>query len=107
MSAWTFGIAKASWLLQGAKLNGPFLVRGSGSDGIKILESKAVAKVTEAGVEITVVRPSMDARPFPSKTRYFNPFEIRWELSCDGGKSWHDAGVSSNPIYVTLGNTRT
>lgn len=102
----TFGIAKASWLLAGAKLEGSFLVRGSGSDGIKILESKAVAKVTEAGVELEVTRPATDAKPFPSKTRYFNPFEIRWEISCDGGKSWHDAGTCSNPIYVRLGDAR-
>jgi hypothetical protein len=102
----TFGIAKASWLLAGAKADEPFLVRGSGSDGIKILESKAVAKVTEAGVEIEVVKPATDAKPFPSKTRYFNPFDIRWEISCDGGKSWHNAGTSRNPVYVRLAATQ-
>ncbi|MBI5684279.1 MAG: hypothetical protein HZC54_04305 [Verrucomicrobia bacterium] len=47
------------------------------------------------------------ARGAPSKTRYFNPFDIRWEISWDGGKSWHDASTSSNPVYVSLGNTRT
>jgi hypothetical protein len=103
----TLGIAKASWLLRGAKLDGPFLVRGSGSGGIKILESKAVAKATEEGVEVMVAHPTTNAEPFPMKVRYFNPFEICWELSCDGGKSWHDAGTSSNPIYVRLVATRT
>lgn len=103
----TFGIAKASWLLSGANLEGSFLVRGNGSDGIKILESKAVAKVTEAGVVLEVTRPATDAKPFPTKTRYFNPFEIRWEISCDGGKSWHDAGTSGNPIYVRLAAARS
>ena len=102
----TLGIGKASWLLSGAKLEGPFLARGSGSDGIKVLESKTVARTTEEGVEVVVIHPATDARPFPARVRYFNPFEIRWELSWDGGKSWHDAGTSSNPIYVSLGNSR-
>ena len=82
-------------------------MRGSGNDGIKILESKADAKVTRAGIEITANHPATTAKPFPSETRYFNAFDIHWEISWDGGKSWHDAGTSSNPIYVSLGGTRT
>ncbi len=98
----TFGIAKASWLISGAKLEGPFLVRGNISENIKILESKALSKATDAGIEIEVVNPSTDARPFPARTRFTNMFDICWEISWDGGKSWYDAGTSSNPIHVSL-----
>ena len=102
----TFAISKASWLMPGLKVEGPFLVRGKGSDDIAILDTKAQSQITKDGTQIDVTNPSTDAAPFPMMTRYFNTFDIRWELSWDDGKSWHDAGISSNPIYVCLGSAK-
>lgn len=40
-------------------------------------------------------------RNFAVGAAYHDPFEIAWEISVDGGATWHDAGKSSTPLYVT------
>ncbi|MCX6906835.1 MAG: hypothetical protein NTY01_02205 [Verrucomicrobia bacterium] len=97
-----FAIAKASWLLPDSKLEGPFLVRGKASEGIAILGVMASSRAAKEGRVIEVTNPPTDAAPFPMAVRHFNTFDIQWQISWDGGGSWHNAGTSKNPIYVCL-----
>lgn len=43
------------------------------------------------------------ATPFPPLTvNFFDPLEIKWEISLDGKTNWDEIGISQHRIYVTF-----
>lgn len=80
---------------------GTLMIRGIRKDALGVPPTAAsrVAGTTDT-YQITDVPL---AAPFTAnKIAFYNPFEIRWELSRDAGRGWEPAGVSSNPMYVCL-----
>jgi hypothetical protein len=100
----TLTIWKAKWLIPGEQLEGPFYVRGEGTEGYDFAEKLAHSRITAEGTEIWVdlstnLRTSKGS--FPQEVRYFEQFEIQWKIRLEGHAEW-DAGASVNPIYVPL-----
>ncbi len=99
-------IWKAKWLIPGEELNGPFYVRGIGTEGYNFAEVLAWSQITEEGTEIWIDLSSnviTSKGAFPQEIRYFEEFEIQWKIRLEGHGEW-DAGTSVNPIYVCLGS---
>lgn len=78
------------------------MIRGSGPDKINIPATAA----TLNGAKATITNVKASAA-FPNKIDYYPSFEIKWETSTDGGKTWQSAGSSDNEIYVTLAAPQT
>ncbi len=75
-------------------------VRAACSDGIHLPIKTAVYNLATQTIDLSNVVSTPLAS---SKVNYYNPFEIQWEISFDGGSTWCSAGVTKNPLYVTLG----
>ena len=75
-------------------------MRGKGPDGIEIPKTEAttVGGTTDE-IEINDVAAN---KAFGNSVKYYNTFDISWEISCDDGKNWEAAGSSKNPVYVCL-----
>ena len=78
-------------------VDGPWLVRGQGSDGIRVPESEA--EVSTDSIQISEV-PASGA--FPNTVAFLNTLDIEWEVSPDGGETWFEVATSKNRVYVTL-----
>ncbi|MGB0931010.1 MAG: hypothetical protein ACPGVB_09560 [Chitinophagales bacterium] len=78
----------------------PIRVRGSCSDGITIPSTEASYNNLLRTIEVS---NALSTPLASSKVNYYAPFEIEWEISFDGGITWCSAGVTKNPLYVTLG----
>lgn len=89
--------------------NAQIMIRGDGPDG---MDFPATAVDDPADVKIDNV-PADQA--FANEVDVFDPsvgsgselLEIDWQISFDNGITWHDAGTSANPAYITLKNPLT
>lgn len=62
------------------------------------LEPKSV---TISGGEITY--PSTETTEvLPESIQFYDPLEISWSISMDGGDTWNEVGKSKNRVYVRL-----
>jgi hypothetical protein len=95
----------AQWKLQNSASTSPYIKGLAKADlhtGIDIPQTQATLDST--GFIVTLPVTIADS-PFPTSVSFFSDFVIDWWISFDGGNTWEDAGTSSNPIYVCLGNT--
>jgi hypothetical protein len=98
----TLKIKEAQILIPNPLAGATYLFRGLGTGGINVPSTTATAVGGDV-FEITNVDAST---AFPSgATAFYNPFEIAWEVSRDGGSSWQSAGVSKTPLYLCLSNS--
>jgi hypothetical protein len=72
-------------------------IRGHGPNNLYFPETKA----TFDGNDLIIADVEC-SNPFPDEVRFFDPLEIVWEVSPDGGTTWFHAGTSKNQVYVTL-----
>jgi len=78
---------------------GPFQIRGDGPGAWDVSATGA----TVNGIEITIPLTECPT-PFLNEIDFFNPMEIKWELSPDGGATWLNVGKSDDRVYVMLAN---
>jgi hypothetical protein len=76
-----------------------FMVRATGPDGNAINPSK-LNNPTDA---IYLFKNKLTA----NVVKYYEQFQIQWQVSADGGNHWADVGASSNPLYSTYANRAT
>ncbi len=77
----------------------PPLIRGDGPTLLDI--PSTVAQVQGTSVSLANVQATA---AFPNTVKYYNTFDISWQISVDGGKSWSQVGTSSNELYLTWNN---
>ena len=71
-------------------------VQGEGPGGFHV-EGPA----TIAGTTVTFPTTAF-AQALPNTIKRFDPFEIQWQVSLDGGAHFYAAGSSKNKMFVTL-----
>ena len=86
--------ASVTWQIQPA-LSAKF--RGGGPGDLDFPETTALIE----GNEMTITDVEC-LTAFANQVGFFDPMSIHWEVSFDGGNTWHDAGTSKNQLYVTL-----
>ena len=93
-------VAIAKFQVSGV-ITGTLMIRGTREDSLDVPRTIASRVVGTTDVyEITNVRL---AAPFSlNQIAFYDPFDVRWEVSRDAGNTWESAGASSNPIYVCL-----
>jgi hypothetical protein len=89
--------AKAIFLMNPAVTLGPE-VRVQG-DGPGAFDFSGIAMLSASSLKTEFIHA---AEPFENAVDFFDPFEISWTVSLDGGHSWCHVATSSNPIYVIL-----
>ncbi len=81
--------------LMGTDVTMSILVRGTGDFTFgPVTVSVSGDKATATGLAAS--------SPLPGEVRFYNPLNIDWEISFDGGASYYGTGTSDNRIYVTL-----
>jgi hypothetical protein len=80
-----------------AALGGAVKIRGDGSDAADIPETVA----TVNGNEVTITDVEATGA-FPNEVKRYNPFYVRWDISCADGGGWTNAGLSDNEGFITL-----
>jgi hypothetical protein len=93
----TMRIAEARFVVQPADLlGGAVSVSGVGPGGIDFAADGAIA-----GDEVTLTDVAA-AQPLPDAVSYFDPFEIAWSFSVDGGTTWFGGARTDHRVYATL-----
>ncbi|MBN2589595.1 MAG: hypothetical protein JXA96_07025 [Sedimentisphaerales bacterium] len=77
-------------------------IKGEGPDGMNFPDTSA----TVSSNQITISDVTC-TNPFPETVCFYNPMEINWKFSIDGGSTWLDAGTSENQTYITLDGPNT
>src|SRR5262249_21387247 len=86
-------VAKAKFQISGSVSRG-LVVRGSRDDALGV--PRTVAAKVGGTADIYQIADVPVAAPFkPNQIAFYERFEIRWEVSRDGGGRWEPAGVSS------------
>jgi hypothetical protein len=92
-------VKKAVWSFHGSMDASMLKIIGVCSDGQQI----STGTITVEGKRIVLTNATVrDGDVFEAKTKFFNPYGIKWMLSFDGGKNYEESGTSQNPIYVCL-----
>ncbi len=76
-------------------------IRGVGPDGLVFEE---VATLTGDELAITATDAAV---PLGAAVRYYDPMEIEWSVSPDGGTLWFYVNVTEHPVYVVLEDPAT
>lgn len=82
-------------------VTGSVKVRGSGS-GFSFASTDAPV----SSGTVTVSDWAAD-KAFANTVDIFDPMDLLWEVSVDGGTTWTSGGTSSNQTYITLGSPAT
>ncbi len=70
------------------------------ADGPGNLDLPATAAAFANGV-VTLPETAL-ANKLPNTIKFYDTFDLVWEVSLDGGTTWKNVGTSRNRIYVTL-----
>jgi hypothetical protein len=92
-------VKEAIWDYQGTIPTDTPIVRALGNEGINIIPGGAIVDKIEKTITF---RNGIAVKSFDAKVRFFNPFELRWQISFDGGIFYSDVETSVHPIYVCL-----
>ncbi|MFA5780111.1 MAG: hypothetical protein WC947_08225 [Elusimicrobiota bacterium] len=71
-------------------------VKGDGPGNLDFPETDA----TLSGNELTIANVEC-SNAFVDEIDIFDPMEIAWKVSPDGGNTWFDAGTNKNQCYIT------
>ncbi len=75
-------------------------VQETAADGLDV---KPTAATLAANKQTVALPATALASAFPKdKISAYSPLTMTWQVSLDGGKTWQAAGMSTNPVYVTL-----
>ncbi|MCG8576620.1 MAG: hypothetical protein MI810_17205 [Flavobacteriales bacterium] len=92
---------EAEFTLDCGNIPSTITVRGVGPEGINFpVQTVAV----EASGNFTYPAASATSAFEDDIVRRFKPFKIGWDISFDGGSTWHAADTTANTMYVTLNN---
>ncbi|MGA2605008.1 MAG: hypothetical protein ABSG14_12340 [Verrucomicrobiia bacterium] len=77
------------------------IIRGDGPNGLSIPATTCTVVNGAATLNGTF------SNAFPNQVGFLNPLTINWNYSGDDGYTFHPAGASANPVYITLTNPVT